>query len=140
LDFSVVPFFVVGIAVGFVLEDIRARRKKKEPLTRTLMEHIILLAFSGLAAWPIIIGLAFVLIPCFAFWSLRATVIQVATHRNITVSGSIIEGLALGWLMQKPILGIVASVALVVLHWSLRDWAERFKTEHWKSTPAPTAA
>jgi hypothetical protein len=67
-------------------------------------------------------------------------VIQVATHRNITVSGSIIEGLALGWLMQKPILGIVASVALVVLHWSLRDWAERFKTEHWKSTPAPTAA
>lgn len=141
INFSLLPIGIVTTVWGICLQGIFELRRRKQPIAKTIATLTLSVVFLGIAAWPIAIGSTIFLVPYFAFCILRATIVLVATRRNITVAASVIEGLAIGWFVQNPTVGVVASVSLVVIHWSLRDWAERFKAAHWrKQKPVPATA
>lgn len=127
IDFSVVPFSMVLIAWACSIGDVRKLWKDRQPMARAMLLRAVMVVFVGVAAWPIVIGWLIIIPPCVTFEIMRLAVIETASRRRITVSASIIEGLALGWLVQNPAIGVIASVALVIMHWSLRDWALHIK-------------
>lgn len=134
--FSTVPFYMVTLAWVLSIYGLRELQKQKQPIAKAIARETLMVVFVGIAAWPIVIGLLIVTLPYATFEIIRLTIIEVASRRRITVAVSIIEGLTLGWLLQNPVIGIVASVALVIMHWSLRDWALHIKNAQPTSTPA----
>lgn len=134
--FSIVPFCMVLLVWAVSIHGLLELRKQKQPIAKAIARKALMVVFVGIAAWPIVIGWFILVPPYVTFEIMRLAVIEVASRRRIAVAVSIIEGLTLGWLVQNPAIGIVASVALVIMHWSLRDWALHIKNAQPTSAPA----